>query len=118
MKRLTAIAAACILLTGCSSPGTPDSARVPDGSTATEPAAPTETPTATEPARAEVKWEDYDATVQTGIDQMTTAGDCVGLQGQFDAAEANNLVTLDRTGHGNSALMAYIDESLHLASCY
>jgi hypothetical protein len=69
-------------------------------------------------ARTAVEWEDYDASVQVRIDEMQTAADCAGLQGEFDIADANSTATLNRTGHSNANLMSYIDEALRLAGCY
>lgn len=78
---------------------------------------PTEPAEPAAPARHEVPWGDYSPTVQTGIDDLTAAGDCAGLQEQFDIADANNEATMTRTGHNNADLMAYIGESLELAGC-
>jgi hypothetical protein len=79
-----------------------------------------ESPVAEAPAdaRTVVEWEDYDASVTVRIDDLQSAADCAGLQGEFDTADANNAATLDRTGHSNLNLMTYIDEALRLAGCY
>jgi hypothetical protein len=69
-------------------------------------------------ARSDVPWADYDASVQVRIDELQQAADCAALQEEFDTADANSAATMDRTGHGNSALMLYIDEALRLAGCY
>ncbi|BDZ60861.1 hypothetical protein Lsed01_00179 [Demequina sediminis] len=67
---------------------------------------------------ADVPWEDYDTSVRERIDAMGADADCAGLQAEFDTADANNGITMDRTGHNNADLMGYIDEWMQLASCY
>jgi hypothetical protein len=47
-----------------------------------------------------------------------SAGDCVGLQDEFDTADANDDLQRDRTGEGNADLMGYIDDKLDEAGCY
>ena len=139
MKRTTALALIVLLaLTGCS--GTAEEpAATPSASEESTPAAtPSETaeesssPSPTESSedsddesddeeesdRAEVPWGDYAADLQPRIDGLTASADCAGLQAEFDAADANDDATRDRTGHGNTELMMYVDESLQMASCY
>lgn len=67
---------------------------------------------------ASVPWDDYDPAVRERIDQLADNVDCVGLQGEFDAADANGAATQDRTGHNNADLMAYIDHLMRVAGCY
>lgn len=69
-------------------------------------------------SRTDVEWADYDPTVQQRIDQMEADQDCDGLQTEFDTAADNSTITLERTGHGNTKLMQYLDEALRLAGCY
>jgi hypothetical protein len=66
----------------------------------------------------EVDWENYDPSVKRRIDRLTAAGNCVGLQSEFDTAQANSDAQLARTGDGNADLMEYLDESLRNAECY
>jgi uncharacterized protein YcfL len=67
---------------------------------------------------ADVDWENYDSSVKTRIDSMAAAGDCVGLQQEFDTADANNDAQLARTGDNNADLMSYIDGKMADAGCY
>lgn len=67
---------------------------------------------------AGVQWSDYAAGVQGRIDALAASKDCDGLQAEFDAADANNAVTLNRTGHNNAELMSYIDGQMRAAGCY
>ncbi|MDJ0336586.1 hypothetical protein QMG83_15260 [Salinibacterium sp. G-O1] len=99
-----------VALTGCAS----SAARV-DRPTVPETLAPA---AEAETSRTAVEWADYDPSVKTRIDELGFAGDCSGLQGEFDIAEANSPLTQERTGHGNSVLMGYILEALSLANCY
>ncbi len=65
-----------------------------------------------------VPWNDYASSLKSTIDSLADAGDCSGLQSQFDAADANNDATMSRTGHNNAELMKYIDGKLRAADCY
>lgn len=65
-----------------------------------------------------VPWEDYSPSVRADIDALAAAGDCAGLQQQFDTADANNDATMARTGHNNVELMKYIDGKMSDAGCY
>jgi hypothetical protein len=67
--------------------------------------------------RTEVMWADYDPGTQAEIDQMTNAGDCVGINSYFGMATATEESVKARTGHGNEALTKYLNESLALAQC-
>jgi hypothetical protein len=49
---------------------------------------------------------------------MAVAGDCAGLQAEFDVADANDAAQRDRVGDGNADLMQYIDDKLEAAGCY
>lgn len=68
-------------------------------------------------SRTEVIWGDYDPGTQNEIDRMTTAGDCVGINSFFGMATATEDSVKARTGHGNEALVKYLNESLALAQC-
>jgi hypothetical protein len=48
---------------------------------------------------------------------METEGDCIGLQAEFDTADANDDAQRDRVGEGNADLMAYIDQGLE-SGCF
>ena len=74
--------------------------------------------TPTESDRTEVPWEVYAPEVREGIDAATEAADCAALQAEFDTADANSEATMNRTGHNNADLMAYIDEAMRTAGCY
>jgi hypothetical protein len=66
----------------------------------------------------DVDWENYDPSVRIRIDSMAAAGDCAGLQEEFDIADANNDAQLARTGDNNADLMSYIDGKMSDAGCY
>ena len=67
-----------------------------------------------QPLEPSVPWSDYAPDVKTRIDGLAASRNCAGLQDEFDTADANNPVTLNRTGHNNAALMDYIDFKLGL----
>ena len=119
MKRTATLAALCLVLAGCSVTSNTDATSTPTAlpspPSQSEATSPSPEPT---PDRAEVSWADYAPAVKSDIDAMTSAGDCIGLQTQFDTADANNQATMDRVGHNNAALMSYIDESMRMAGCY
>ena len=69
-------------------------------------------------SRTEVIWADYDPGLQATIDQLTTAKDCVGIESFFGMTTATEESVKARTGHGNEALEAYLNESLSLAGCF
>ena len=82
---------------------------VPTSSSSPSPNAPSQ--------RTEVVWSDYDPGVQTDIDLMTSNGDCLGIQSFFGMATATEEAVKSKTGHGNEALTAYLNEALALAKC-
>ena len=63
-------------------------------------------------------WSKYDSSVKSRIDNLAAAGDCAGLQAEFDIADANDDATRDRTGSGTADLMGYIDDKMRAAACY
>jgi hypothetical protein len=65
-----------------------------------------------------VQWEDYAASLKARIDVARKAKDCTKLQAEFDTADANNAATMERTGHNDAQLMAYIDAAMRIADCY
>ena len=83
--------------------------------TATTPATPTAKPVPTEPA---VEWQDYGPGVQDQIDQLEEDKDCVALQEQIDVAVSTWNATINRTGHSNAKLIAYLDAAMRDAGCY
>ena len=68
-------------------------------------------------SRTEVIWADYDPGLQAEIDQLTAAKDCVGIESFFGMTTATEESVRARTGHGNEALEAYLNESLAIAGC-
>jgi len=66
----------------------------------------------------EVDWENYAREVQVRILRMARAGDCAGLQNEFDVADQNDDGQRARTGDGNADLMGYIDYQMREAGCY
>lgn len=83
---------------------------------------PSRAPVAETPAghadRTHVPWRHYAPAVKLRIDRMEQRGNCAGLQKEFDTADANSDLMMDRRGHSNAALMGYIDEALQAAGCY
>ena len=65
-----------------------------------------------------VQWGDYSPDLKGRIDDLGAAADCRGLQEQFDIADQNSSITLDRTGHGNAELMKYIYAAQESAGCF
>ena len=65
-----------------------------------------------------VPWSDYAPAMQGQIDEMSRAGDCPELQGDFDLLYEENQATITRTGHTNVALMLYIHVAMGSAGCY
>ena len=68
-------------------------------------------------SRTEVIWADYDPGLQIEIDQLTAAKDCVGIESFFGMTTATEESVRARTGHGNEAVEAYLNESLAIAGC-
>jgi hypothetical protein len=65
-----------------------------------------------------VDWENYSPSVKARIDSLAAAGDCSGLQRDFDIADENDDAQRARVGSGNADLMSYIDAKLSEAGCY
>lgn len=65
-----------------------------------------------------VDWSNYDSSVKARIDALEAAGDCVGLQTEFDTAYANNDAQRARTGEGNTDLLEYLNELMDDTGCY
>ena len=66
----------------------------------------------------EVDWSNFHPSVKQRIDRMVAEQDCRGLQHEFDTANRNDDSQRARTGRGNGALMAYIDDKLRKSWCY
>ena len=67
--------------------------------------------------RTTVVWSDYDAGTQAEIDLFTKNKDCRGLQSYVGMATATETSVKAKTGHGNDALLKYINEGLASAGC-
>jgi hypothetical protein len=65
-----------------------------------------------------VDWENYSPSVKARIDSLAAAGDCSGLQREFDIADENDDAQRARVGSGNADLMDYVDAKLSEAGCY
>jgi hypothetical protein len=87
------------------------------GGPATATAPPTATPKPL-PTESVVEWQDYAPDVQSQLDTLAEAKDCDALQQQFDIAVSTSHSTLNRTGHSNAKLIAYIDAAMRDAGCY
>lgn len=59
----------------------------------------------------DVDWDNFDPSVKTRIEGMVDAGDCDGLQDEFDTADANN-------NDEAADLMAYLDDQMQDLGCY
>ena len=118
MKKIVLAASVALVLAGCGSSTTSETATSQQAATAE--AAPTTPPqeNPVEEASARVDWTIYAPTVKQQIDAAAAAGDCAGLQSQFDTADANNEATAARTGTNNANLMGYIDAQMQAAGCY
>lgn len=68
-------------------------------------------------SRTIVLWPDYAVGTQALIDQYTNLKDCRGLQSYVGMATATEGDIKAKTGHGNDALLKYIDESMAIAGC-
>lgn len=65
-----------------------------------------------------VDWENYSPSVKARIDSLAAAGDCSGLQREFDIADENDDAQRARVGSGNADLMSYIDDKMRATGCY
>jgi hypothetical protein len=75
-------------------------------------------PDATVPGGApSVPWADYAPGVRSRIDRWAEQGECAKLIGTRETAEAAGQDTRRRTGHDNTALLAYLDHALERAGC-
>ena len=134
--QIVVMAAGLSLLTGCSSApfvspasGVPSSTNIPSAPAvssakeklATQSATPSASgSSATTPGsveRSAVVWADYDTGLQNTIDQATGAGDCRGISTFFGMTTATEDSVLARTGHGNEAVVTYLNEALVIANC-
>ena len=69
-------------------------------------------------ADAVVLWKDYAPSLQAKIDAMADAKDCDGLQLEFNDIGATNLAMRNQFGHGNEAVLKYIDDKERQAGCF
>jgi hypothetical protein len=77
-------------------------------------------PPAAPPAQqgGDVEWGDYVSSLKGRLDALAQTKDCAGLQTEFNTADANNAATMNRVGHNNAKLMAYIDAQMKASGCY
>lgn len=69
------------------------------------------------PASLGVSWQDYTPGLQAQIDTLATSEDCVGLQAVFNQIGGTNLAERNRFGHGNEAILKYIDAKEKSLNC-
>jgi len=69
------------------------------------------------PSGEAVPWVDYPADLQPRIERLVGANDCAGLRTERVAAEASNRSVLQRTGHDNARLIAYLSDHLQASRC-
>lgn len=65
-----------------------------------------------------VDWSKYHPSVKQRIDRIASDRDCNGLQREFNISDRNSDAQRNRTGRGNGALMAYIDDRMQESGCY
>ena len=70
------------------------------------------------PTTTVVKWGDYEVGLQTKIDSMAVAKDCDGMQSVFNQIGGTNLAVRNKFGHGNEAILNYIDAKERVAACF
>lgn len=68
-------------------------------------------------AAVEVPWADYGPGVRNRIDSWAASGDCRRLRDTRDTAVSDDDAVRRRTGHGNQALIAYLDALSRAAGC-
>jgi len=68
-------------------------------------------------AAVEVPWADYGPGVRSRIDSWAASGACDRLRDTRDTAVADGDAVRRRTGHGNEALIAYLDAVSRAAGC-
>ncbi len=69
-------------------------------------------------SESKVPWENYHPEVKERIETMHAAGNCAGLQVEFDTAYDNDAAQRARTGTGNSHLLNYIFDLQEDAGCF
>jgi hypothetical protein len=65
-----------------------------------------------------VEWADYEPSLQATIDAMAVAQDCDGMQLKFNEIGGTNLAERNKFGHGNEAVLTYIDAKERAADCF
>lgn len=78
----------------------------------------TPTSTATPSAAAPFPTGKYSPEAERRIIALAAAGDCGGLQAEFNVADRNDAATRSRTGSGTADLMSFIDGHMRAAGCY
>jgi len=68
-------------------------------------------------AAVEVPWADYGPGVRNRIDSWAASGECDRLRDTRATAVADGDAVRRRTGHGNEALIAYLDAVSRVAGC-
>ena len=63
-------------------------------------------------------WADYEPGLQAKIDAMAVSKDCDGMQSDFNQIGATNLAVRQKFGHGNEAVLTYIDAKEREANCF
>lgn len=63
-------------------------------------------------------WSKYDTELNNRILALIVSGNCLGLQSEFETADANSNSQKARTGTNNTELMVFMDENLRKLGCY
>jgi len=64
-----------------------------------------------------VDWENYDAGLQTEIEQLSAAGECAALREMEADAQDSESEQIERTGTGNEDLIRFIGSELNSTQC-
>jgi thioredoxin reductase len=109
-----AVVAAAVVITVSACGGTQTTQRTlpPLRSIAEYPALP-----AVEGPDRTVEWTDYATDMQSTIEGLVAAGDCLGLQQQIAKAANDSALAMNRTGHTNAKLIGYIREQITTLGC-
>lgn len=67
---------------------------------------------------SDVPWSEYAPQVHHNAMQAVGSGDCQAMQQAFDDAANSDDAHRSRWGHGNSDLMAYLDDQMQAAGCH
>lgn len=69
------------------------------------------------PTGEAVPWADYPADLRPRIEALVAARDCDGLLRERLAADRDSRATIERTGHDNGRLSAYIADEMSILAC-